>query len=93
MANKADKAKLAWTPVDTDGFKGPLAAKYKAVKDAQAASRAASEAFEAPFIAALIAGGYVEKSDNVVISFRFGQLSFAIAEPKAAKKAKGAISL
>lgn len=84
---------LVWTQVDVKTLSKTSAPLYNAMVAANKAASEAAEAFRTKFIPELIALEVVEKDANIVVSNRFGKLSFAIAPEKEAKSSKPLLSM
>jgi hypothetical protein len=73
-------AEANWISVDTDSFDKELAAKYAALKKAQAEVAKTKEAFETAFVAKAVANKNLDAGDSLAFGYRFGKLAVAKVE-------------
>jgi len=74
-----DNSKLDWANIDPASLPSALAKQYEAYRTAYAHAKAAREAFEQSFRAAVVAPA----GKQAVLGYRFGKLSYAFAPLKA----------
>lgn len=78
MAKAARRDDLVWQDVDTDKFKGPMLKAFKAMKDARAVARSATQEFENMFRKE--AEKKLTDGTSVLIAHRFGKMAIAMVD-------------